>query len=179
MSFAISRASSSVSKGMTTATGPNISSWQIRSELSVVMKSVGSTQNPRGSSGTTTAPWRPPKTSSASFFPISRYPVTRSYWPGETIGPIVVRGSIGSPTTIRLAIASIRPSISPSTLRSTRMRAPATQTWPAFPVKIDSVVTPRAVASRSASASASAKTMLGDLPPSSKMAGVSVSDAAR
>ena len=44
VSLATASASSSVSKGMTTATGPKISSWQIRSELSSVMKSVGSTQ---------------------------------------------------------------------------------------------------------------------------------------
>ena len=54
------------------------------------------------------------------------------------------------------------------------MREPATHVWPALPVNTDAEVTPSAAASRSASAN----TMLADLPPSSKCSGLSV-DAAR
>ena len=54
------------------------------------------------------------------------------------------------------------------------MREPATHAWPALNVNTDARVTPIAAASRSASSS----TMLGDLPPSSKIDGVNVSAAA-
>ena len=58
----------------------------------------------------------------------------------------------------------IRSTISSYTGRSTRMREPTMHDWPALAVNTPVRVTPTVAASRSASA----KTMFGDFPPSSK-----------
>ena len=90
-SLAIRTASSSPSCGITTSTGPKISSWASREVLSRPATTVGSIQKPSCS-----MTWPPvakvPPSSSAS----RRYAATRSRWTSEITGPQIAPGSAGS-----------------------------------------------------------------------------------
>ena len=88
---------------------------------------------------------------------------TVSRWPAEISGPIWVRSSAGSPTRRPVTAGSSRDRNSSMAERSTRMRERAQQSWPALPN------TAMGAAAAAAARSASAKTTLADLPPSSRV----------
>lgn len=76
-------------------------------------------------------------------------------------GPRSTSSRSGEPTRIALAVATSRSTTSSCTLSWTKRREPAVQTWP------ERQKMPHAAALEAAARSASAKTMFGDLPPSS------------
>ena len=78
-------------------------------------------------------------------------------------GPISVASRVGSPTTTPVTAGSSSSRKRSYTLRSTRMRERAQQSWPALSK------TPEGARAAASSRSASAKTMLALLPPSSSV----------
>ena len=95
LSLAIRTASSSSSNGITTRTGPKISSWAIVIELSTSTKSVGLTKKPLSSPSGCSAP--PTSSVAPSSIPFWMYPRIRLRCLSEMTGPQSVPGSCGSP----------------------------------------------------------------------------------
>ena len=90
-------ASASSSKGMTTTTGPKISSVAARSPGSTGASTVGANQLP-GPSG------HVPR--SATGAPSGTNDATDARWPSEMSGPISVVSSVGSPTATAVTAGS-------------------------------------------------------------------------
>ncbi len=91
------------------------------------------------------------------------YDRTRSSWDLEISGPMAVFSSAGSPTTTDSTAGASSSRKRSYADRWTRMRVRAQQSWPELSRK------DMGVAAAAASMSASAKTMLGLLPPSSRV----------
>src|SRR4051794_23612587 len=148
---------------MTHATGPKISSRAARASLSTGHRTVGANQKP-GPSGA-----EPRIATGASFATNEATSDRRS---AEMSGPIAVSSSSGSPTrtaSTASSKASMKRSMAP---RSTRIRDRAQQSWPALPK------TAEGADAAASSRSASANTMLADLPPSSSVTRLIVCAAA-
>src|SRR5580704_16957344 len=95
--------------------------------------------------------------------PLRIYDCTRSYCFCDTIGPMAVLGSAGSPT-VKVRIASrMRRLTSSSRLLGTRRRVPAAQACPLFKKAM------RSAAGIAWSSAASSSRIVGDLPPSSSV----------
>jgi hypothetical protein len=108
-------------------TGPKISSRAIVISGVTSSNTVGCTKYP-GSSSATRAP--PATIVAPSRFPVSMYPSTVSICFSETIAPIRVVFSNGSPTVILPAPAATAGTSSSCAARSTRSRLPAAHTSP-------------------------------------------------
>ncbi len=154
MSLARRTASPSSSKGMTTTTGPKISSTAARSAGSTGASTVGGNQFP-GPSG------HAPRTATGE--PSGTKEATVSRWSAEISGPISVVSCVGSPTLTPLTAGSSRVMNRSYTARSTKMRERAQQSWPALSN------TPLGARAAASSRSASANTMFALLPPSSRV----------
>ena len=96
---------------------------------------------------------------------------TRSRWANVASGPTCAPVASGRSSFRRRARSATRASTRSWTLRSTNRREPATHDCP-VPSKM-----PSATDATAASMSASANTMWGDLPPSSRATGISFSAA--
>src|SRR5581483_3158767 len=101
----------------------------------------------------------------------STYEATRSRCSAETSGPIWVSSSRGSPTRSPATAGSSSSRKRSSTPRWTRIRERAQQSWPALSK------TANGAAAAAFSRSASANTMLADLPPSSSVTRLMVAAA--
>src|SRR5882672_138402 len=122
---------------------------------------VGFTKKP--ASRPSGCPSPPASTSAPSSMPLRIYDCTRSYCFCDTIGPMAVLGSAGSPT-VKARIASRRRGcISLSRLLGTRRRVPAAQACPLFKKAM------RSAAGIARSSAASSSRIVGDLPPSSSV----------
>src|SRR3954454_10584144 len=154
VSLASRIASSSSSNGTTTATGPKISSTTAGWSSGTGHSTVGGNQKP-GPSGAL-----PQIATSAS--PLTN-DATVSRCCALIKGPISVVGSSGSPTLIASTAPLSCDRNSSTAPRWTRMRERAQQSWPALSN------TAHGAALAAASTSASAKTTLADLPPSSSV----------
>src|SRR5260370_30178433 len=95
--------------------------------------------------------------------PLRIYDCTRSYCFCDTIGPMPVLGSVGSPTVKARIASGMRCFISSSRLLGTRRRVPAAQAWPLFKKAM------RSAAGIAWSSAASSSRIVGDLPPSSSV----------
>src|SRR5207249_11895378 len=100
-------------------------------------------------------------------------PVTRSSCSWLTSGPMRVSGSRPGPCFISAAVLASLSANSSCIFCSTKRRVPAQHTWPA------QKKTPSSAPCTAASGSASLKTMLGDLPPSSSDTRLSVDAVSR
>ena len=131
-SLAMRTASSSVSNGITTVTGPNTSSRAMVIDGVTPANTVGSRKYPPASAPSRWAGRLPPVTACApSCRAMSTRRSTRSRWRAEITGPICVSGSAGSPTRIAAALRASRSTNSSWMLRWTMCRAAQTQVWPA------------------------------------------------
>ncbi|MCY1538893.1 hypothetical protein D9M68_744560 [compost metagenome] len=155
-------ASSSSSKGMIDSTGPKTSSRAIRIWLLTSAKIVGSTNQPEASSATS-GRLPPSRHSAPPSRAISMYCSTLSRCGWVVMGPTWVVSSIGSPRRAVRARATTLSVTSWYRLRCTSRREPAMQVCP------EAAKMPEMAPFTACSILASAKTMLGDLPPSSRV----------
>ena len=158
----LARRSASVSpeKRSTASTGPKISSRAIVIDSVTPVTSVGASQKPcRKDSPCGAQP--PVSTCAPSLTACSTIAISRARCAADCTGPICVPASRPLPTTMRAMRAASRSTKASCTVSSTSSREPAEQTWPAWKKAASSA------RSTAMSRSASAKTMLGFLPPSS------------
>ena len=171
MSLASATASASSSNGSTATTGPNTSSRQTGSAVERGSTTVGGYQNP-GPAGAlprnATSTGAPPASA-----PPSTKPRTLSRWPALISGPMSTSGCAGDPTRSPVTAGSSSSRNRSYTVRSTRIRERAQQSWPALSN------TPAGAFAAARSTSASAKTMFADLPPSSRVTRLTWSAACR
>ena len=123
VSLAMEMASASSSKGITTTTGPKISSVTTAAAGSTGASTVGGNQKP-GPVGQ-----EPRKATGA---PSGTNEVTTSSWELDTSGPISVDSSVGSPTTTPATAGSSNSINRSYALRSTRILDRAQQSCPAL-----------------------------------------------
>src|ERR1700759_4744174 len=164
VSLASRLASASPLTGIPETTGPKISSRAARSSLETGDSTTGGNQKPSPSGAL-------PRTATGA--PSGTKEATASRCPAEISGPIWVDSSSGSPTLIPSTTGAIAARKSSSTDSSTRIRERAQQSWPALSKPA------QGAAAAPASTSASAKTTLADLPPSSSVTRLIVSAAPR
>ena len=171
VSLASATASASSSNGSTATTGPNTSSRQTGSTVERGSTTVGGYQNP-GPAGAlprnATSTGAPPASA-----PPSTKPRTLSRWPALISGPMSTSGLAGDPTRSPVTAGSSSSRNRSYTVRSTRIRERAQQSWPALSN------TPAGAFAAARSTSASAKTMFADLPPSSRVTRLTWSAACR
>ena len=162
LSLAIRTASSSSRNVSTVSTGPNDSSWTHRHRAVAAVEQRWAGSRSRRPARGRRAGSRRSRSVAPSAIPRATYASTLSRCAAEISGPVSALSSNGPPSRISSARRTSSSTNSSWIDSSTTSRAPAEHTWP------ECRNTAVSAKSSAASRSASANTMLGFLPPSSR-----------
>mmetsp|Transcript_9 Transcript_9/g.17 ORF Transcript_9/g.17 Transcript_9/m.17 type:complete len:325 (+) Transcript_9:171-1145(+) len=163
-SLANATASRSVPNVASASTGPKISSHHAAESKGTSAKMVGATYQPPSQPGTLSVP-PPHSTRAPSMRALAMESRTVAWRSAEMRAPICVSSSSGSPTTMALAAATRRAVNSAAMGACSSSLDVAEQTCPALPKM------PSSAHSTAESMSASSKTIIAPLPPSSSEVG--------